>query len=377
MIDTRINLLHFLNTIKETDENHPLTVKQISEKLLKAEVKADAESIKLDINLLIEFGYDIKSPENDNQKYYFGKRDFEDWEIKVLIDAICQAKFLNEQCSKSIIGKLKNMACFDSRKMLDAITPIESYSKCVDTSTEESIISILSAIRKQKQIEFQYTYTDENKNRVFRKEGKLYKVNPYRFVWQDDRYYLMCNYYKFEDISYYRVDKIENVSILDEPVKPLTEIVGANADLKVKDYVSESIYRFTGEQIELTIRVNMQVFDEIIDYFGRNVKIEPTDDLYYVTVKVMESEGLYYWLLQHGESIEVIKPQSVREKFTEKLEKIYNQHRIGVDYEMLKNKKNKPPRRTQKFKKILVFGDLKFRKPDIAELVKDFGLDFD
>ena len=55
-----------------------------------------------------------------------------------------------------------------------------------------------------------------------REDGRIrkYIITPYQMVAQDGKYYLICNYDKYDDISNYRVDRIRNIQILEENGKP-------------------------------------------------------------------------------------------------------------------------------------------------------------
>lgn len=59
--------------------------------------------------------------------------------------------------------------------------------------------------------------------------------------------------------------------------------------------------------------------DDLLDYFGTDIVFRKHDDGYHATVKVMDSEGLYYWLLQYGSNVKVISPDSVKEKLLGKV----------------------------------------------------------
>ena len=43
-------------------------------------------------------------------------------------------------------------------------------------------------------------------------------------VANDGKYYLICNYDKYDNLSNYRVDKMTQVQIVDRPVKNRTEV---------------------------------------------------------------------------------------------------------------------------------------------------------
>ncbi len=54
----------------------------------------------------------------------------------------------------------------------------------------------------------------------FTQDGKKkYIVNPYQMVANEGKYYLICNYDKYENLSNYRIDRMTDVEILGEKMK--------------------------------------------------------------------------------------------------------------------------------------------------------------
>lgn len=98
--DTKLKLLRILEIIRETDEQSPLTAVQIGEKLRAYGIDAERKSICRDIGTLVEAGYDIVRCGDNKLGYYMASRTFEDWELKILIDAVNSAKFLTESDKK-------------------------------------------------------------------------------------------------------------------------------------------------------------------------------------------------------------------------------------------------------------------------------------
>jgi predicted DNA-binding transcriptional regulator YafY len=69
------------------------------------------------------------------------------------------------------------------------------------------------------------------------------------------------------------------------------------------------------------------VIDQVIDWFGMDVKIEKAGDKYKVTVRV-SPQAMEYWAMQYLNTVEIISPLSLREKLKENLKKAtekYNQ----------------------------------------------------
>lgn len=57
---SKLKILYLLDILeKESDDEHKLTMKEIEEKLLKKDIKAERKSINRDIKLLQEYGFDI------------------------------------------------------------------------------------------------------------------------------------------------------------------------------------------------------------------------------------------------------------------------------------------------------------------------------
>ena len=66
---------------------------------------------------------------------------------------------------------------------------------------------------------FQYLEygVDKKLHPKLREDGSVreYVVNPYQMAAKEGKYYLICNYDKYDDISNYRVDRITKVEKLD------------------------------------------------------------------------------------------------------------------------------------------------------------------
>lgn len=322
MSDNNMKLLKILETLKETDEENPITATQIIKRLEKEDIFAERKSVYRCIESLREYGMDINNHSNNKNSYYIGVREFEDWELKILIDAIGQCKFIEKNNCKNIQEKIKSMASINGKLLLKSATPIISDLKSNSVNIKYDINTILKAINKKRKIQFQYTYVDTDLKRKAKKDGKKYIMNPYFLVWKKEKYYLICSDGIHEGLALYRIDKIINLMILEnEPINPIEEVIGGNADLKVKELIDKSIYQYTGEKIYLTIKCCKKMLDELFDSFGNELRIKNFDDENIeVTISVNEGAGLYYWILQHEDNMEVIEPKEIREKVKTKLE---------------------------------------------------------
>ena len=74
-------------------------------------------------------------------------------------------------------------------------------------------------------------------------------MSPYGRCFATGNYYLLCHYQGAEDISHYRVDRIQSPVLLeDQPIEPLT------TGLDLARYVRERVYPFPGETVRAVLR---------------------------------------------------------------------------------------------------------------------------
>ena len=81
------------------------------------------------------------------------------------------------------------------------------------------------------------------------------------------KYYLVCNYDKYEDISNYKIENIANIRILDEDIKPLKSLPG-QANFSIREYMKEHIYMTTGESVMAKLKLNNEDrINDVVDWF--------------------------------------------------------------------------------------------------------------
>ena len=322
-----VRTLRVLELLKETDDEHPLTAGKIIEKLdALYGIEAERKAICRDIEDLNYCGYKISLHE-DNKLGWFLEHDFEDWELKVLMDAAQSAKFLDQAGTDKISEKLRSLAGADSRRTLGLMT-IPADSKRGDRTSKYVIDNVLRAMRSHNKVSFKYVYTDDSGHRAQKHPGGTDPVSPYALIWRKDKYYLIGTY-DGEALSYYRLDRIKEIDITDEAAVPLKDILGSNAEQKLKQFVKKNIYNKKGEEIRLRLELLNNGMDAVLDSFGEDVRvINNGDGTVSAYVTVSDSEGLYSWLLHHSKECTVVEPESVREEMKRRLEEILRNYNI-------------------------------------------------
>ena len=320
-------IIHILDILKRySDETHRLSQRDILE-ILENEyaMKADRKAVKRNLMNLIEFGYNIEYSESirrtkNNEEeilytdWYF-VRDFSDAELRLLIDGLLFSKHIPYSQCKGLIHKLKGLAntYFDAK-----VKHIRNLSEDMPANKQLFLtIEVLDeAIGKNRQVAFTYNEFGTDKKLHPRQTNagavREYIINPYQIVATNSRYYLVCNYDKYEGVSNYRLDRITNIRLLDSPAKPMKNVVGLEEGLNLPKHMAEHIYMFAGESVPVQFRAQSYLTGQIIDWFGRDVQFS-NDTGETVDVRVVVNEqAMVYWALQYGQYMEVLEPASLR-----------------------------------------------------------------
>lgn len=310
--------LRVLEILKGTDAEHSLTANQIAEKLENLwGIESTDKVIRRDIHALQDCGYAVEL-NADSKKGWYLEGDFEDWELKVLMDAAQSAKFLDQKSTDGITAKLRGLASDDARKHLGRMT-IPAESKRGDRTTKIAVDAVMRAIRAQKKLRFDYVHTDESRKTVSKHPGGTKPVSPYALIWRKDRYYLIgC--YDGVTLSYYRLDRIRSIALTDEPAIPLRELLGDNAEQKLREFVKKNVYNKKGREVRVELALRRNGVDSVMDSFGEDVRIITNPDgTLSAFASVSDSEGLYTWLMHHSGECTVIGPETVREEMRRRL----------------------------------------------------------
>lgn len=310
-----LNML-ILDILKEySDADHRLTQQEII-RLLKEnyDMECDRRSVKNNIIYLNELLGDVIDMENG---YYLSEREFEDAELRMLIDSVLFSKNLTQQQAKSLVEKLRAQGNKYFQAKVTYICDLPEMQHADNKQLMYVLDTINDAIAQKKKISFVYnTYGTDFK--LHPKRDMRYVVNPYQMVANNGKYYLIGNYDKYDDVSHYRIDKITEVQILDESVKPQKNVKGLENGLNLPKHMAEHIYMFSGQSTRVKFLAPKNMMDEIIDWLGKDLNIKTLGKEGQIEVSLNCNENsMFYWALQYGPYVEVLEPKSLRTRIAE------------------------------------------------------------
>ncbi len=311
-----IRILEIL--MRETDEEHGLSVNEIISRLEEYGIRAERKSIYDDFLVLEEMGYPVSKLATKPPKYTLEARIFELPELKMLVDAIQSSKFITVGKSREIISKLGIFAGIHRSHELSRQVYVEDRIKTENVSSLYSIDAIHEAINLGKKLSFKYFYINSSKEKSFRNGGKPYTVTPCALLWNDENYYLVALDEGSDIIKNFRVDKMQGAAVLNE---------SGIADERVKSFnpanYSRKIFGMYGVREELvTLECRENLAGAMLDRCGQELRFIKTEFGFKFTQRLIISPNFFAWVLSFGSDVKIAVPESVRAEFLAKMREI-------------------------------------------------------
>ena len=354
----KLVILYILDILqKYTDEEHRLSQKEIQNILKREyEMTVDRKAVKRNLLNLIEYGSNIEYREVSRKDIfrkkdsisYKGTSDFADkeiseddllWtdfylkqkftneELRLLIDSLLFSKHIPYSQAKELIKKLESLSNIYFKSCSQYIYPLP-IERTDNKQVFYNIAILDDAIRKKKKVLFEYAeyHTDKKMHLKKREDGSVreYIITPYQMAVQEGKYYLICNYDKYDDISNYRVDRIRNIQILEEKGKPFETLKwSGHQPMNLNEYMKEHVYMYSSENAFVKFRIVKAMISDVIDLFGKGVNFsEETDTHVSVSVHVNERAAEQF-AKNYAPDVVILQPKRLRDKLRDDLKKAW------------------------------------------------------
>lgn len=303
----KTKLLHLSRMLlRQSDEEHPLSVTQIIEGLARYDIRAERKSIYDDMEALRLFGLDVQCRKGKSPGWFIGSREFELPEVKLLMDAVQSSRFITQKKSDALIRKLEGLASVHEAGQLQRQVYVSGRIKVMNESIYYNVDKLHTAIAGQRAITFKYFDYDIARQKAFRQEGKRYVVSPYGLIWNSENYYLVAFDHSHRELRHYRVDKMAElvVTSLDREGKD------QYPDFQLAQYGQKHFGMYSGQEMRVTLRGRRDKAHLVWDRFGQDIIMAPDgEDHFTVTLPVVISPQFFGWLLGLNGSVTLTGPK--------------------------------------------------------------------
>lgn len=305
----KIKILYLMRILLErTDDDHGLTLEEISNALLECGVEAERKTLYDDLEVLRVFGLDIEKRKDKTVRYHAVSREFELPELKLLVDAVQSSKFITHKKSNELIKKIESFTSRYEAQQLQRQVFVSNRIKTMNESIYYTIDYIHDAINSNVKVSFQYFSWNVKKEKALRHNGDHFVISPWALTWDDENYYMIGYDHISGLVKHYRVDKMLNIQLTDEK-RDGAELF-KNFDMAV--YSKETFGMYGGKEQTVTLRCNNRIAGVIIDRFGTNPPFSNVTDTHFeIRIKVHTSPLFYSWLMSFGADITILGPDEV------------------------------------------------------------------
>lgn len=320
----KLNML-ILEILKEySGEDKPIRQKEIKKKIEELYgLECDRRTVKNNIDSLIDMGYEI----DYDKGYRLKGREFDDSELRILIDLVLFSKTIPKHEVKNLVDKLKGLSNQDFSKNTSRARILPVMDIPIKNQAIYALNEINLAIADKHKIEF--IYNDVGTDfKLHPKRNKPDKVSPYEIVINNGRFYLICNYEKHDNIAHIRIDRMTNIKILEkEEIKPQSKIPELKKNFDLHTHMAEHFYMFGGESVYAKIKTSTNMMGNLTDWFGNFKIIEDKDGQIIIMVKCNRM-ALRIWALQYGPYAEVLEPEDLREEIKDDIAEMYKKYNV-------------------------------------------------
>ena len=302
----------------QTDENHALNADELQEELQKRGISVIPRVIASNIRTLNKAGYEVAQVRKKHIYYYVDNRPVDTAEVVKLTDVIKASKLSAAQ-KNNLIVKL-------SKTLLGAPLAKSISDKVLFFASETldrghiiyTIDAIDCAIKNNLRVAFRYfDYTADYK-KTYRRNGEIYIVDPMAMMWNKDNYYLLCFTEGHDNLSTYRLDKMDEVTIEKTKRTPRSDY----ENFDTEEYRRQVFSMFDGELQNITLRFHTDLLSEIFDKFGTVDIFETLENMYSTEVAVRLSKPFYLWIAGSQGKIHITAPTNAVKGFDDFLDKI-------------------------------------------------------
>lgn len=253
------------------------------------------------------------------------QRHYDYTDIQLLAESIYASKFLSEAQAKRLINVVCEFVSEHQEKTIKHNAFLTDRVKTNNSNVLSNIEKINNAMemdKSGKKISFKYLQASINNlnQQVERRQGQRYEVSPYALLINDSNYYLLAYNDYVKNMRTYRVDRMKDIRIIDEP----REGKEVFSKINLKSYTQRTFGMFGGKQELITLRFINPLLDTVVDRFGKKgILYNIVDENHFsITAPIEISDQFYGWVLGFGKKVKILSPQKVVDEFAAYMDKI-------------------------------------------------------
>ena len=312
-----------------SDVEHPLSVKFIIEKLQKEYgMEAERKAVGNNIRVLLELGYDISSYQENRKGYYLREREFDDVELRILIDSVADNRCLPQNDARRLVRKLMDLSNVYFADQCRSLSNADYANHQEHKEFFFNLEQLERSIRKNQRVSFIYNQygTDGKLHPV---AGDAFIVRPSRILHKDMRYYLLAEKAEGQETFCFRLDCMTSLAVLEEEKAELGRRRQKSPPPEAWAAVSLCAPAADGREKLSILRMDQRFAGDVADYFGTEATMHEIAG-HKMEIRIRALFGkVWRFIWTYGAQCEVLWPRQLRRKVREELEDMLRLYQAG------------------------------------------------
>jgi predicted DNA-binding transcriptional regulator YafY len=304
-----VAILQYLQ--ENTTSDQGVSAASILADLSEKGIETDRRTVYNEIHVLQKAGYPIRLIHQGHSYTYAIDHAFTLGETFLLNDAIFHSAILSETEKQHLSDKLNTL--LPSSQRLRLPQPVSSPLLSGNEAVPETIDLLLHAIHENRMVSFTYFDLNPKKQKVYRRQGNPYLLQPVSIISSQNRYYCIFYSAKHEHFANYRIDKIDGIRMEGEG----QETPRFDPDA----YMKQNFNMYSGDARAITMEVDNSLASVFFDTFGMDVLIEQiSQNSFTALIRKPVVPTIEAWFFQFCDKVTVTGPEELKEDLRSKAE---------------------------------------------------------
>ena len=126
-------------------------------------------------------------------------------------------------------------------------------------------------------------------------------------------YYILSNIEKYATPSYFRVEYMTDIEIIDKKRKDIKNTTLGN-NFNISSHINNHVYMFSSNVISAKIEILHEwAITYIYDWYSKNARVVYQNNKTYAYIK-SDEDAFIYWFLQYQKYFKIIEPTDTKQK---------------------------------------------------------------
>ena len=314
-MEKRDSLIAFtLTLMKHTDQDHVITRRKIQEKMNTIfHISCGRKMIYRLAERLNQIPYFKVTYDESKHGYCLNQFYFTKGEILLLVTILHLLPFLSASESDALIAKLLRFLPITYEEVFTNCVYNPNSRKTANNNLITNIEIITQAVSRNTRITFDYLHYNTDKQLITINHEPI-SAEPRFIIYQDNSLYLVATGTRFPGNTIFRLDKITNLSITDEPCS-LFDFKG-----DATEYAERTYYMFAEDSITVEFLCHNDKLDYMIETFGKRIIPIQTDADHFRFTALISHTAAKLIAMRWADHVEILSPSSLRKELADLFE---------------------------------------------------------